>query len=257
MIRRLFRSLSGFSATLFVFACIFLGAMIKVGDFPQILMPSHDYEYVLENGLKEGQHIKGEIFYSLGSFASKESYTEYEDSRTGAKSRTTAKTTGYYYMIPVGEGGMAAVYMHKDDLDAMDALTEETYNYLNGGEIPQTEVHFEGVAVKMEKNLAGLEGAFRDQLEYMGYADSEVEEMLATYSDGECLVLEGPADMSVMYVMMAVVFLVFLISILLIIRNYRKELAYDRMRENGTMKPDGATKVDMSGTYQTTYYVNK
>lgn len=251
MIGRLFRSLSGFSATLFVFACIFLGAMIKVGDFPQILMPSHDYEYVLENGLKEGQHIKGEIFYSLGSFASEESYTQYEDYRTASK------TTGYYYMIPVGESGMAAIFVRKDDLEAMDALTEETYNYLIGGEIPQTEVHFEGVAVKMEKNLKGLEGAFRDQLEYMGYTDSEVEEMLAAYSDGECLVLEGPADMSVMYVMMAVVFLVFLISILLIVRNYRKELAYDRMRENGTMKPDGATKVDMSDTYQTTYYVNK
>lgn len=251
MIGRLFRSLSGFSATLFVFACIFLGAMIKVGDFPQILMPSHDYEYVLENGLKEGQHIKGEIFYSLGSFASEESYTQYEDYRTASK------TTGYYYMIPVGESGMAAIFVRKDDLEVMDALTEETYNYLIGGEIPQTEVHFEGVAVKMEKNLKGLEGAFRDQLEYMGYTDSEVEEMLAAYSDGECLVLEGPADMSVMYVMMAVVFLVFLISILLIVRNYRKELAYDRMRENGTMKPDGATKVDMSDTYQTTYYVNK
>lgn len=234
-----------------IFGCIFLGALIKVGDFPQILMPSHDYEYVLENGLKEGQHIKGEIFYSLGSFASEESYTQYENSRTASK------TTGYYYMIPVGENGMAAVFVRKDDLNAMDALTNETYNYLMGGDVPQTEVHFEGVAVKMEKNLAGLESAFRDQLEYMGYSDSEVEEMLATYSDGECLVLEGPADMSVMYVMMIIVFAVILLAIFLIVRGYRKELAYDRMRESGMMKPDGVTKTDMSNTSQTTYYVNK
>lgn len=234
-----------------IFGCIFLGALIKVGDFPQILMPSHDYEYVLENGLKEGQHIKGEIFYSLGSFASEESYTQYENSRTASK------TTGYYYMIPVGENGMAAVFVRKDDLNAMDALTNETYNYLMGGDVPQTEVHFEGVAVKMEKNLAGLESAFRDQLEYMGYTDSEVEEMLATYSDGECLVLEGPADMSVMYVMMIIVFAVILLAIFLIVRGYRKELAYDRMRESGMMKPDGVTKTDMSNTSQTTYYVNK
>lgn len=234
-----------------IFGCIFLGALIKVGDFPQILMPSHDYEYVLENGLKEGQHIKGEIFYSLGSFASEESYTQYENSRTAFK------TTGYYYMIPVGENGMAAVFVRKDDLNAMDALTNETYNYLMGGDVPQTEVHFEGVAVKMEKNLAGLESAFRDQLEYMGYTDSEVEEMLATYSDGECLVLEGPADMSVMYVMMIIVFAVIMLAIFLIVRGYRKELAYDRMRESGMMKPDGVTKTDMSNTSQTTYYVNK
>lgn len=234
-----------------IFGCIFLGALIKVGDFPQILMPSHNYEYVLENGLKEGQHIKGEIFYSLGSFASEESYTQYENSRTASK------TTGYYYMIPVGENGMAAVFVRKDDLNAMDALTNETYNYLMGGDVPQTEVHFEGVAVKMEKNLAGLESAFRDQLEYMGYTDSEVEEMLAAYSDGECLVLEGPADMSVMYVMMIIVFAVILLAIFLIVRGYRKELAYDRMRESGMMKPDGVTKTDMSNTSQTTYYVNK
>lgn len=251
MIGRFFRSLSGFSVGLFIFGCIFLGAMIKVGDFPYILMPSHDYEYVLENGLKEKQHIKGEIFYSLGSFASEESYTQYENSRTAAK------TTGYYYMIPVGEGGMAAVFVRKDDLDAMEALTNETYNYLAGGDIPQTEVHFEGVAVKMEKNLAGLEDAFRDQLEYMGYTEGEVEEMLAAYSDGECLVLEGPADMSVMYVMMIIIFAVLLLAIFLIVRSYRKELAYDRMKENGTMKSDGATKVDMSNTYQTTYRINK
>lgn len=251
MIGRFFRSLTKFSAGLFICGCIFLWTMIKVGDFPYILMPSQDYEYVLENGLKEKQHIKGEIFYSLGSFATEESYTQYDTYRTASE------TTGYYYMIPVGEGGMAAIYVRKDDVKAMDALTEETYNYLSGGEIPRTEVHFEGVAVKMEKNLEGLEGAFREQLEYMGYTESEVERMLEACSDGECLVLEGPADVSVIYVMMAIVFAILLLSIILIIRNYRSELEYDRMKENERMKPENATKVDMSNPYQTTYYENK
>lgn len=251
MIGRLFRSLSKLSVGLLVFGCMFLWAMIKVGDFPYILMPSQDYEYVLENGLKEKQHIKGEIFYSLGSFATEESYTQYETYRTASE------TTGYYYMIPVGEGGMAAIYVRKDDVKAMDALTEETYNYLTGGEVSRTGVPFEGVAVKMEKNLEGLEDAFRDELEYMGYTESEVEEMLAACSDGECLVLEGPADVSVIYVMMAIVFAVLLLAIILIIRDYRSELEYDRMKENERMKSENATKVDMSDTYQTTYYVNK
>ena len=220
MIGRLFRSLTGFTIAFFAFGCIFLGAMIKVGNFPQIYFPSHDFEYVMENGLKKGQHIKGEIYYSLGAFASEESYTQYEDYRTASK------TTGYYYLIPVGEGGMAAVFIRKDDLDAMDILTDETYNYLSGGDVPQTEVHFEGVAVKMDKELAGLEGAFRDQLEYMGYTESEVNEMLTSYSDGECLVLSGPAEMSTMYVMTAIVFAVLLLAILLIVRNYRREAEY-------------------------------
>ncbi len=252
MIGRLLRSISGFSLTLLIFGCIWLGVLIKVGNFPQIIMPSHSYEEVLENGLKNGQHIKGEIVYSLGSFASEESYTQYEDYRTASK------TTGYYYMIPVGEGGMAAVFVRKDDLDAMDALTNETYEYLMGGDAPQTEIHFEGVAVKMDKELAGLEGAFREQLEYMGYTESDIQEMLSSYSDGECLVLTGPADMTTAYVMIAIAFIVLLLAIFLLVRNYRKEVAYDEMKASGMTKPEGMTKRDMSTTTsQTTYYVNK
>lgn len=239
MIGRLLRSISGFSIIVLLLGCIFLGVLIKEGDFPNILMPSHDYDYVLENGLKKGQHIKGEIFYSLGSFASEESYTQYENSRTASK------TTGYYYMIPVGEGGMAAVYIRKADLDDMDMLTNETYEYLEGGDFPQTGVHFEGVAVKMDKQLKGLENAFREELEYMGYTESEVEEMLSSYSDGECLVLYGPAQMSTAYVMIAVSIFAILLGIFLIARNYRKEVEYDEMKVSGMTKPEGVTKITM------------
>lgn len=233
--------------TLLVFGCIFLGVMVKMGDFPFILMPSHDYEYVLENGLKKGQHIKGDIFYSLGSFASEESYTQYEDYRTASK------TTGYYYLIPVGENGMAAIDIYNANVETMEALTEETYLYLMGGDVPQTTLHFEGVAVKMDKNLEGLEDAFREQLEYMEYTDSEVEEMLAQWTDGECLVLTGPAQMSTMYAMIGGSFAAILLALFLIVRNYRKELKYDRMEAEGlTGKP---RQPQMMGTSEsTTYY---
>ena len=237
MIGRLIRSLSGGSLLLLFFGCILFGVMIKGGDFPQLLMPSHDYDYVMENGLKKGQHIKGELFYSLGSFASEESYTQYENSRTASK------TTGYYYMIPVGEDGVAAIFIRKADLDAMERLTEETYEYLKGGDIPQTEVHFEGVALKMDRNLEGLEGAFRDELEYLGYTESDVEEMLSSWSDNECLVIYGPAQMSTMYVMTAIAFILVLIGIFFIVRNYRREVEYDEQRE--------------SGSSYTTYYTNR
>ena len=232
MIGRLIRSVSRFSITILIFGCIFLGVLIKGKNFPNLLLPSYDYDYVLENGLKEGQHIKGEIFYSLGNFASEESYTQYENSRTASK------TTGYYYLIPVGENGMAAVYIRKDDLDAMDALTDETYDYLMDGDYPSTEVHFEGVAIKMDKQLNGLENAFREELEYMGYTESEVEEMLSLYSDGECLVLYGPAAMSTAYVMMALSILAILIGVILIVRNYKKEVEYDKAKESGMTKPE-------------------
>jgi len=249
MIGRLIRSISTFSIIVLIFGCIFLGVLIKKGDFPNILMPAHDYEDVLENGLKDGQHIKGEIFYSLGSFASEETYTQYENSRTAAK------TSGYYYMIPVGENGMAAIYIRKDDLEDMEALTNETYEYLAGGDVPQTEVHFEGVALKMDKQLNGLENAFREELEYMGYTESEVEEMLDSYSDGECLVLFGPADMIVAYVMIGISIFAILLGIFLIAHNYRKEVEYDKKRADGMTNPQSVTRTNNTyGTSQTTTY---
>lgn len=243
---RLIRSISTFSIGLVVIGCILIGSLIKLGDFPWILMPSHDYDYVLDNGLKNHQHIKGEIFYSLGSFATEESYTQYENSRTASK------TTGYYYIIPVGENGWAAVFIRKDDVKAMETLTDETFDYLAGGDYPQTEVHFEGVAMEMDKNLKGLERAFREELEYMGYTESEVEQMLSDYTDGKCLVLYGPAAMSTMYVMIAVAVFMILLGIILIVRNYKKEAAYDEAKANGMTKPDGTANQNISSTYQTT-----
>ena len=217
MIGRLFRSFSrGALISLFI-GCIILGVLIKEGDFPQLLLPSHDYEYVLEHGLKNGAHIKGEISYSLGKFAAKESYTQYENSRT------PSKTDGYYYLIPVGEGGMAAIFVRKDDMDAMERLTDETYDYLDGGEAPKTTVRFEGAAIKMNRNLKGLERAFRDELKDMEYTEREIEELLSAYSDGECLVLQGPAGMSTFYVMLAVSLVLILLGIFLVVHNFRKE----------------------------------
>ncbi len=227
MIGRLVRSASAFPITVLAIGCILMGVLIEEGDFPNIFMPSHNYEDVLENGLKKGQHIKGEIFYSLGSFASQETYTQYETYRTASETR------GYYYIIPVGENGMAAIFIRMDDLDDMDKLTNETYEYLMGGDVPQTKIHFEGTAVKMDKELDGLENAFREELESMGYTENEVEEMLDSYSDGECLVLSGPADMIAAYVMIGISIFAILLGIFLIVRSYREEVRYDEMRTNG------------------------
>lgn len=216
MFGRLIRSFSKGPLICLLFGCVLLGTLIKEGDFPQLLLPAKDYDYVLENGLKNGQHVKGEISYCLGSFAAKETYTQYENSRTAGK------TTGYYYMIPVGEGGLAAIYVRDADVDAMERLSEETYAYMSGGEEPKTRVHFEGVSVKMERNLKGLEGAFRDDLKDLEYTDSEIEEMLKNYTAGECLVLQGPAAMSTFYVMAAISIVLILLGILLVVRNFRK-----------------------------------
>ena len=59
-----------------------------------------------------------------------------------------------------------------------------------------------------------------------------------------------------MYVMIAVVFIVFLIFILLIAGNYKKELEYDRVRENSPGRPNVSGGIPET-TQDTTYYINR
>lgn len=224
MISRLIRSLTRFNCTVLGLGCIMLAVMISDGSFPNLLLPAHDFDDVMDNGLKTGAHIKGELPYSYGGFATKESYTQ------NKTSRTAAKTTGYYYLIPAGDEGIAAVYVHKDKFDSMEDLTEETYDFVTGGQEPQGTVHFEGTALKMDKELQGLEKAFRSELKDMGYSEAEITEMLSAYTDGECLVISGPRDISTFYVMTAIAFAAIIAGILLIVRGYKKEKAYDEQR---------------------------
>lgn len=215
---------------LLLFGCIVLGVTIKKGDiFSLLFKQAHDFDYVLENGLKEGDHIEGDIYYNLGPFASQSTYTQYETYRTGSK------TSGYYYVIPAGESGFAAVYVRKDDKNTMDKMAEETYEYLNSGADVQTVLHFNGVAVKMEKNLRGLESAFKSQLKEWGYTDTEMETMLAS-TGGEYLVLEGPADVTTVYVMGGIGLLMVALAIFLFLRRYKKERAWEKEQEAGEVQ---------------------
>lgn len=247
MIERLFGSFTKFRVWLLMMGIVLYIVLIAGGEFPSILFPAHDYEYVLENGLKSGDHIKGEIFFSVGSFGSKESYTQYETYRTASE------TDGYYYMIPAGDGGMAGLYVYKDDLEIMEQLTEETYNYLMGGSVPHTTIYFHGVAKTMDRELEGLEDAFREQLEYMEYTESEIEEMLAAYTNGECLVLSGPKEMRDMYIMLATGTILIIWALILIIRDFIEETRYEKMRANGMAGQPRQPQV-MGTSGNTTYY---
>lgn len=223
-IRTFLKGFSPLSIILIVFGCIIIAAGIKEGDIIQLMMPSHDYDYVLENGLKNGDHIKGDIYYNVGGFASQSTYTQYEDHRSGSK------TSGYYYIIPVGESGYAAIYVRNDDKSTMDKLEDETYEYMNGGEAPKSVLHFNGVATKMEKHLKGLEKLFKDQLKEWEFTDAEIEEMLAD-TDGEFLVLEGPADATVVFIMEGIGVVLAVLGIFFFIRRYKKEKAWEEKRE--------------------------
>lgn len=221
--RSLVKGFSPLNLILLIFGCIILAVTIQ-GHLFQLLMPAHDYEEILENGIEEGDHVKGDISFCFGKFATQETYTQYETYRTGAK------TSGYYYIVPTGEYGLTAIYVRKDDKAAMDALTKETYAFLDGGADTQTVLHFNGVAMQMDKSLAGLEKAFKEQLDTWGYTQEDIDKLLAD-TDGKFLVLEGPADVTVLYVMAGIGLVLIALAIFFYVRRYKKAKTWEAQRE--------------------------
>lgn len=212
--------LKGFSALSLIFLAIGVFVLVQVisgGDI-FLLKPAHDFDYIMENGLCAGDHVKGDIPYTLGGFASKETYTHTENYRT------PGETNGFFYLIPVGENGMAAVYIRKDDFDAMDALADETYAYMASGSEPTTRVSFEGTAVEMDRHLKGLETHFTDALTKLGFDDDDIRAMLQA-TGGKFLVLQGPSNVPAMYVMMAAAVVFLLLGVILFVLKYKREKA--------------------------------
>ncbi len=224
-IKTLLKGFSALNIILLLLGGVILGVSIKEGKMFQMLKPSHDYEYVLKNGLKEGDHIKGDIYFNYGSFATQSTYTQYETYRTADK------TSGYYYIVPVGESGYAALYVRKDDKKLMDKMAEETFEYNEGGDNPQTVLSFNGVAVKMEKHLKGLDNEFKKYLKGQGYTDDNIKQIIED-TDGKLLVLEGPADPKIMFIIAGVGLALVALSIVLFIHRYKKEKTWEAKREN-------------------------
>ncbi len=211
------------SLILLVVGIVMLSSTIKSSHLLQLLKPSHDFDYVLENGIKEGDHIKGEIYYSYGYFAKEETYTQ------KGNSRTPSKLSGYYYLIPAGDYGMAALYVRKDDKNIMEAVTDDTYAYIQGGDFPKNSYSVNVVAVKMEKKSANLTNLFKKEIAGFGYTDEDMDEFFKC-TDGTYLLLEGPADVSVAYVFGGVSVLLIALGIFLFIRGYKKRKAWEAKR---------------------------
>ena len=199
--------------------------VFSLGDVLSLVKPAHDYDYVMQNGLKEGDHIKGEIYFSLGCFATELTTREYSDNST------SSSISNYYYIIPTGGSAMAvaAIEIHKNQLEIMKALTDETYNYLTDVTSQITGgLEFNGVVRDMAE-VGLLEEYFTESLKSMDYTESEIDEMRAE-NDGKLLILM-PRNETACYVMFGLSFVMILLSIILYVRRYKKEKAWEEKRE--------------------------
>lgn len=149
-----------------------LGIMLlymSAGDMLISFKPSVSYEAMLDGKqIKAGGHVKGRVVYALDYFASESSYTRYKDG-----SRSGDRPTGNYYLIPVKDGYIA-LKSRQADVEALNKLSEETFEYLTGGEEPSTEFFMEGKVEKLEGNLRNH---YEEYLEELGYTKADIESM--------------------------------------------------------------------------------
>lgn len=195
-----------------VLVLLILGGMlifISGRDFIISIKPSKDFQDLMDmENVKSGMHIKGDVLYAYDCFAREETWKESNGSRT------PAKTSHYYYVIPVSDGNACvALEVSVDDYSSMEDLAEETVDYiLNGDSAPSTKVSVNGGTKKMSSDMEKL---FKDYLEDFGYSDAEIDAM-------EMLVIEQPHSMLTVQLMFLLGVVMVALSVFLFVRSYKK-----------------------------------
>ena len=204
-IRRLFRCMGrgtwmliGVGATLLY---------LTAADFVISIKPAVSFEDMLDGKEgKEGSRVAGEVGFAMDYFASESTYTRYEDG-----SRSGSRKSGNYYLIPTAEGYIA-LKSRQADVSALDALSEETFEYMNNGLEPSTVIHMQGKVERMEGTLAGY---YEEYLEELGYSEAEIDAF------GEPLVIRYLNFIAVQSMFAAALLILFL-DIFFLQRRYRR-----------------------------------
>ena len=204
-IRRLFRCMGrgtwmliGVGATLLY---------LTAADFVISIKPAVSFEDMLDGKeVKVGSRVAAELVFAMDYFASESTYTRYEDG-----SRSGSRKSGNYYLIPTAEGYIA-LKSRQADVSALDALSEETFEYMNNGPEPSTVIHMQGKVERMEGTLAGY---YEEYLEELGYSEAEIDAF------GEPLVIRYLNFIAVQSMFAAALLILFL-DIFFLQRRYRR-----------------------------------
>lgn len=157
---------------------LFGGIMIfqSAADMVISLKPAVSFEQMLDGKeVKVGSHVAGDVLYALDYFASQSTYTKRSDG-----SRSGSRKSGNYYLIPTSTGYIG-LKSRQSDVEALNTLTDETFEYLETGTEPTTTVFMQGSVEVMGDKIAKY---YREYLEDLGYTEDEIEKM------GEPLVIE-------------------------------------------------------------------
>lgn len=172
------------------------------------LKPAISFEDMI-NGteIQPGDHVAGNVVYSLDYFASETTYTRYKDG-----SRSGDHKNGNYYLIPAASG-FAGLKCRQVDVSDMNKLTDETFAMLEGGAEPTTQIFLQGEVEVMESDLVKY---FNEYLTDMGYTEAEIKTM------GEPLVIRYVSFGGVRG-MFAVGTLLLILSGVIFVRRFKRE----------------------------------
>ncbi len=155
------------------FILALLGAVLLSFSLKDTLVsfkPARSFDTVLEEGAAAGDHVAGKVPYLLDSFATLETWTE----NKSTNSRTPAKTSARYYVLPAGEG-YVGLSVRSTNFSAASDLVDQTYAFFTSGTAPASKLELDTRVVPMEEELAEL---FRQDLrEYYDLSDAEIDAM--------------------------------------------------------------------------------
>lgn len=149
-----------------------LGMLISIDRFAIAVKPAMDFEALLARYAGPGDHVEGKVLYSYGRFAeSSIIHAEYGRKTGETKSR-------YYYAVP-GADGVMMLEVPLRYYDTMETLTEQTFEYLNGGTEPRADARINGYVVKNDSE--SLQRMLEEYLAALGFSNQEIGDMGEAY----------------------------------------------------------------------------
>lgn len=215
------------------------GMLISIDRFAIAVKPAIDFVRLLNYPAGPGDHIEGRLLYTYGCFA--------ESSVISAEyGRKTGETkNGYYYAVPCS-GSVMILQVPLRYHNAMETLTEETFQYLYGGPEPQANVQINGCVIKNRSE--SLQRMLEEYLEALGYTAREVADMGSVY------IIKQDDMLKEMRNLFAGSITVFLAGVILLFVRKREKLAVFFGKNRNNLSPEQEARL---GNILTQIFVDK
>ena len=154
-----------------LFGLGFLIFILTISDTIISFKPAIEYNGSLDEEVKSGDHIKGEIVISYGTFVPEDEVVIYSTSK-----KIKCKDTSYYYVIPgMNEDSYIGIRVDQEDNEDMVKIVNDSENLTQkNGYGTVKGMKFEGRVVKLKSRV---KENFIEWLLDKGYTQEEVDNM--------------------------------------------------------------------------------